>query len=115
MDLINIILQGVLVGGLYALFAAGLSLIFGVTRVVNFAHGSLMMLGAYLGAWLAKIGQGLVMARVSQKSMRNLRRDLFANLPADIANQPILMNDAEITGRSPRLRSSTSPATRSSR
>ena len=39
-----------------------------------------LMLGAYLGAWLAKVGQGLVMARVSQKSMRNLRRDLFEHL-----------------------------------
>ena len=39
-----------------------------------------LMLGAYLGAWLAKVGQGFVMARVSQKSMRNLRRDLFEHL-----------------------------------
>src|SRR4026207_467073 len=35
------------------LVAAGLSLIFGVTRVVNFAHGSLYMLGMYLGVWLS--------------------------------------------------------------
>jgi ATP-binding cassette subfamily B multidrug efflux pump len=39
-----------------------------------------LMLGAYLGAWLAKIVQGFVMARVSQKAMRNLRRDLFEHL-----------------------------------
>jgi branched-chain amino acid transport system permease protein len=36
------------------LVAAGLSLIFGVTRIVNFAHGSLFMLGMYLAVWLAK-------------------------------------------------------------
>jgi branched-chain amino acid transport system permease protein len=48
MDLINIILQGVLVGGLYALFAAGLSLIFGVMRLVNIAHGDLIVLAAYI-------------------------------------------------------------------
>jgi branched-chain amino acid transport system permease protein len=36
-------------GGLYALFAAGLSLIFGVMRLVNIAHGDLIVLGAYLG------------------------------------------------------------------
>jgi branched-chain amino acid transport system permease protein len=36
------------------LVAAGLSLIFGVTRVVNFAHGSLYMLGMYLAVWLAE-------------------------------------------------------------
>src|SRR5690349_14890690 len=36
------------------LVAAGLSLIFGVTRIVNFAHGSLYMLGMYLAVWLAE-------------------------------------------------------------
>lgn len=49
MDWINAIVQGVLLGGLYALFAAGLSLIFGVMRLVNIAHGDLIILGAYLG------------------------------------------------------------------
>ncbi|MEH6726772.1 MAG: branched-chain amino acid ABC transporter permease, partial [Hyphomicrobiales bacterium] len=39
MDWVNAVLQGVLLGGLYALFAAGLSLIFGVMRLVNIAHG----------------------------------------------------------------------------
>ena len=49
MDWVNAIVQGVLLGGLYALFAAGLSLIFGVMRLVNIAHGDLIILGAYLG------------------------------------------------------------------
>jgi branched-chain amino acid transport system permease protein len=44
MEWINVILQGVLVGGLYAMFAAGLSLIFGVMRLVNIAHGDLIVL-----------------------------------------------------------------------
>ncbi|MDW8315025.1 MAG: branched-chain amino acid ABC transporter permease, partial [Rhodovarius sp.] len=48
MDWVNTILQGVLLGGLYALFAAGLSLIFGVMRLVNVAHGDLIVLAAYL-------------------------------------------------------------------
>ena len=48
MEWVNIILQGVLVGGLYAMFAAGLSLIFGVMRLVNIAHGDLIVLAAYL-------------------------------------------------------------------
>ena len=43
------IVQGVLLGGLYALFAAGLSLIFGVMRLVNIAHGDLIVLAAYMG------------------------------------------------------------------
>jgi branched-chain amino acid transport system permease protein len=45
---INVIVQGVLIGGLYAMFAAGLSLIFGVMRLVNIAHGDLIVLAAYL-------------------------------------------------------------------
>jgi branched-chain amino acid transport system permease protein len=48
MDWINTIVQGVLLGGLYALFAAGLSLIFGVMRLVNIAHGDFIVLAAYL-------------------------------------------------------------------
>ncbi len=45
---LDTIIQGVLLGGLYALFAAGLSLIFGIMRLVNLAHGDLIILGAYL-------------------------------------------------------------------
>ena len=45
---INVIVQGVLIGGLYAMFAAGLSLIFGVMRLVNIAHGDLIVLAAYV-------------------------------------------------------------------
>ena len=48
MDWVNAVVQGVLVGGLYALFAAGLSLIFGVMRLVNIAHGDLIVLGSYV-------------------------------------------------------------------
>jgi branched-chain amino acid transport system permease protein len=48
MEWINVILQGVLIGGLYAMFAAGLSLIFGVMRLVNIAHGDLIVLAAYV-------------------------------------------------------------------
>ncbi|MBX3553753.1 MAG: branched-chain amino acid ABC transporter permease [Pseudolabrys sp.] len=48
MQWVNAIVQGVLIGGLYALFAAGLSLIFGVMRLVNIAHGDLIVLASYL-------------------------------------------------------------------
>src|SRR6476659_869355 len=48
MEWLNTILQGVLLGGLYAMFAAGLSLIFGVMRLVNIAHGDLIVLSAYV-------------------------------------------------------------------
>ena len=42
------LLNGLLVGGVYSLMAMGLTLIFGVMKVVNFAHGSLIMLGMYV-------------------------------------------------------------------
>src|SRR4249919_3950847 len=48
MEWVNIIIQGVLIGGLYAMFAAGLALIFGVMRLVNIAHGDLIVLAAYV-------------------------------------------------------------------
>lgn len=48
MDWLNQILQGVLLGGYYALIACGLSLMFGVLRVINLAHGSLAVVAAYL-------------------------------------------------------------------
>ncbi|WP_018701091.1 branched-chain amino acid ABC transporter permease [Amorphus coralli] len=48
MQWIDTILQGLLLGGLYALFATGLSLVFGIMRLVNLAHGDLIVLAAYL-------------------------------------------------------------------
>jgi branched-chain amino acid transport system permease protein len=52
MTLAQVVVSGLLLGGVYALFAAGLNLIVGVMRVVNLAHGELMMLGAYITFWL---------------------------------------------------------------
>jgi branched-chain amino acid transport system permease protein len=45
---IDTLLQGVLLGGLYSLYATGLSVIFGIMRLVNLAHGDLIVLGAFL-------------------------------------------------------------------
>jgi branched-chain amino acid transport system permease protein len=56
-DWLNALTQGVLLGGLYALFASGLSLIFGVMRLVNLAHGDLIVLAAFVILFLAgKLG-----------------------------------------------------------
>jgi branched-chain amino acid transport system permease protein len=52
MDFLNVLVAGILLGGIYALVAIGLNLVFGVIRVVNFAHGEFVMLGMY-GAYLA--------------------------------------------------------------
>jgi branched-chain amino acid transport system permease protein len=50
--LISALFAGLLVGGLYSVVAIGLSLIFGIIRVINFAHGSVLMASMYAGFWL---------------------------------------------------------------
>ena len=52
MDWINAAVQGILLGGLYALFAVGLSLVFGTMRLTNLAHGDLTILPAYVALML---------------------------------------------------------------
>jgi branched-chain amino acid transport system permease protein len=51
MTWVNAVVQGVLLGGFYALLACGLSLLFGVMRIINLAHGDLAVVGAFL-AWV---------------------------------------------------------------
>ena len=48
MSWVSAIIQGILIGGLYALFACGLSLLFGVMNVINLAHGDLAVVAAYI-------------------------------------------------------------------
>ena len=64
-------INGIVTGMILALIASGLTLIFGIMDVVNFAHGELFMLGAYVGViiisttgsfWLALIGASLIVA-----------------------------------------------------
>jgi len=64
-------INGIVTGMILALIASGLTLIFGIMDVVNFAHGELLMLGAYIGFvvfattgnfWLALIGSSLIVA-----------------------------------------------------
>ena len=50
--LLQSIVSGILIGGVYSLVAIGLSLIFGVMKIINFAHGSFMMLGMFITYWL---------------------------------------------------------------
>jgi len=50
------LLSGILIGGAYALIGVGLTIIFGVMRVINFAHGELVMLGMYASYFLFTLG-----------------------------------------------------------
>lgn len=52
---VNAIIQGLLTGGLYALFATGLSLLFGVMKVVNLAHGDLAAVAGYIGVGIIAV------------------------------------------------------------
>ena len=58
MNLLNQIVQGLLLGGYYALLACGLSFMFGVMRIINLAHGSLTVVAAFL-LWLLAEPMGL--------------------------------------------------------
>jgi len=51
MLLLQVLINGILLGGLYGIMAIGMSLIWGVMNIVNVAHGALIMLGAYLTFW----------------------------------------------------------------
>lgn len=57
-DLLSIIVSGLLMGAIYALLAGGLTLIWGVMRIINLAHGEFLMLGAFAAWYFA--GSGLV-------------------------------------------------------
>jgi branched-chain amino acid transport system permease protein len=52
MLLLQVLINGLLLGGLYGIMALGMSLIWGVMNIVNVAHGALIMLGAYLTFWM---------------------------------------------------------------
>lgn len=54
---VSLALNGIVLGSVLLLFSLGLTLIYGVGRIVNFAHGALFSIGSMLGVWLA--GQGL--------------------------------------------------------
>jgi branched-chain amino acid transport system permease protein len=104
---LDTIIQGALLGGLYALFAAGLSLIFGIMRLVNLAHGDLIVLAAFailaLTSWFgfdpflaalfampAMFAAGFALQRVLLN--RTLGRDLLPPLLVTFGLSIIIQN-----------------------
>lgn len=59
--LLQQVLNGVVVGGVYALFAVGFNLIFGVQRLLNLAHGAVFMTGAFVAYYTVKAGGPLIL------------------------------------------------------
>lgn len=85
--LLQILLWGVIIGSVYMLLATGLTLIFGVMKVINFAHGELMMIGAfltfllghafgldpYLGIFISMLAVGLLGVIIERLGFRPIR------------------------------------------
>ena len=87
------LLNGLIVGGVYALFAIGFTLVFGIHQVLNLAHGAVFMTGAFialyavLGGWplwagflLAMLGSGLLSVLIEFGAFRKLRKSGLAEL-----------------------------------
>jgi branched-chain amino acid transport system permease protein len=56
LQIIQFVLDGLLVGGVYAAVGIGFALVWGIMNVINLAHGALIMLGAYVTFWLFRLG-----------------------------------------------------------
>ena len=92
MDLLQVVISGLLLGGVYALFAAGMNMIFGVLRVINLAHGELMMLGAYTTFWLYALAgvNPLLSIPVSALLMFSLGAVIERTMIERVVGQPLL-------------------------
>src|ERR1700745_2030472 len=102
LDLILIqTVNGIVTGMILALIASGLTLIFGIMDVVNFAHGELFMLGAYVGVviisttgsfWLALIGAALIVALLGAAMQIVALRPLIGRDPLNTILPPLRLS-----------------------
>ncbi len=111
MLILQVLVNGLLLGGLYGMMALGMSLIWGVMNIVNVAHGALIMLGAYLTYWTftlfgwdpflalpATIAGLFVYGYVLQRFVLNLivRAQLFLTLLITFGVEVVMVNLARI-------------------
>lgn len=92
MDIVQVVISGILLGGVYALFAAGLNLIFGVMKIINLGHGELMMLGAYMTFFLFTSWNinPLLSIPITAVAMAALGWVLQFTLVERVVNQPMI-------------------------
>ncbi|HNU12048.1 MAG TPA: branched-chain amino acid ABC transporter permease [Rubrivivax sp.] len=86
MLIVELVAQGLVQGSIYALIALGLTLVYGLLRILHVAHASLFTLGAYVGVLLANAGAGLVPAFVGAMVVAGIAGVLMYRL----AYQPLL-------------------------
>jgi branched-chain amino acid transport system permease protein len=109
--ILQVLVNGMLLGGLYGIMALGMSLIWGVMNIVNIAHGALIMLGAYLAYWTftlwgwdpfvslpVTIAALFVYGYVLQRFLLNLvvRAQLFLTLLLTFGVEVVMVNVARI-------------------
>lgn len=92
MDVVQVIVSGLLLGGVYALFATGLNMIFGVMKIINLGHGELMMLGAYMTFFLFTTAgiNPLLSIPITAVAMAGLGWLLQLGLVERVVNQPAI-------------------------
>ncbi len=107
MNWVNAVIQGTLLGGLYALFACGLSLLFGTMRVINLSHGDMAVVAAYLAigvvavttlpplfSWIVVVPMFAIVGYVLQRTLlqASLARGLFTTLLVTFGLSVIIQN-----------------------
>jgi len=90
-ELIRIIVFGAVVGGIWALVSSGFSLIFGVARILNFAHGALFILSAYTAVYLMNIGFNEFIAMIIGVILSSAIGVLIYKLISPIKNHEIMV------------------------
>lgn len=114
------VVNGLIIGGVYALFALGFTLIFGIHKIMNLAHGGIFMTGAFIGLYsvqaglpiwvafiLAMIGAGLVSVIIEVTAFRRLRQSgevEFSALISSIGANLVLVSIAQLLSKTQVLR-----------